>query len=109
PVNGAGIRSTGTLDVEASTISDNHSMGTGVHGGGIDNLGTATIENSVLRGNTAEDGGDLYNIFLATLSSSDAGDIANNPFAVLQSGGSILFSCSGTIGDLGANLAVTSS
>ncbi|HXI45020.1 MAG TPA: PxKF domain-containing protein, partial [Candidatus Acidoferrales bacterium] len=109
PVNGAGIRSTGTLDVEASTISDNHSMGTGVHGGGIDNVGTATIENSVLRGNTAEDGGDLYNLFLATLSFSDAGDIANNPFAVLQSGGSILFSCSGTIGDLGANLAETGS
>jgi len=109
PVSGAGIHSSGTLDVEASTISDNHSMGTGVRGGGIDNTGTATVVNSVLRGNSAADGGDLYNSFLTTLSFSIAGAISNNPFAVLESGGNILFSCSGTIGDLGANLALTTS
>jgi hypothetical protein len=48
-------------------------------------------------------------VFLATLSFSLAGNIANNPFAVLTSGGSILYSCSGTIGDQGGNLAVNGS
>jgi hypothetical protein len=109
PVNGAGIHSSGSLDIEASAITDNTSMGTGVHGGGIDSTGTATIVNSVLSGNVAADGGDLYNAFLATLSFSMAGDIANNPFAVLTSKGSILYGCTGTIGDEGANLDVNGS
>lgn len=109
PINGAGIHSSGTLDVEQSTIDDNVSMGTVARGGGIFNTGTATVVNSVVSGNTASDGGDIYNAFLTTLSFSLTGDIANNPFAVLESGGSILYSCSGTIGDQGANLAVNAS
>ncbi len=55
---GGGIYTTGTLRVESSTIVNNLAFGAAAFGGGIDiGGGSATINNSIVTGNT---GGNIY-------------------------------------------------
>ena len=64
--NGGGIYNGGSLVILSSTISGNAAGGSG---GGIysDSLGTLTVTNSVLLGNSARRGGGLYNYYFGTL------------------------------------------
>ena len=64
---GGGINNRGTLTLNNSTVSDNSS----VHGGGIVNNGTMTINNSTISGNTADgSGGGIRNNDTMTINNS---------------------------------------
>ena len=76
---GGGIYNQGTLDVRGSTLAGNTASDSG---GGIYNLGTATVQQSTLSGNTAgADGGGILNAATATLTIDDS--IVSGDFALL--------------------------
>jgi hypothetical protein len=56
---GGGICSSGVLRIQGSTIANN--VAANGEGGGIRNLGTAAIASSTIAGNTATAGGGVYN------------------------------------------------
>ncbi len=60
PGHGGGIynNATGTINLDASTVTGNETRG---HGGGIINLGTLTVTNSTIDSNTASQGGGIAN------------------------------------------------
>ena len=63
------------MDVLGSAFLSNSASDSG---GGIDNLGTATVQESTLSGNTAEsDGGGLFNGTSGTLSVKDSKVLGN--------------------------------
>jgi predicted outer membrane repeat protein len=69
---GGGLDNTGTLTVNNSTLSDNSAT---YYGGGIYSLGTLTVSNSTLSGNSAGiGGGGIYNTYnyLNTLTVSNS-------------------------------------
>jgi predicted outer membrane repeat protein len=80
----------GTMTIRASNIVGN--VATGAQGGGILNMGTLTIADSVLAGNWAPDGGALLNTAITdlvdtTLAANGAGSGANdidNAFGTLR-------------------------
>jgi len=57
PENGGGIRNTGTLVVEHSSVSNNQAG----YGGGIRNEGNLTVSDSTISDNTADFGGGIDN------------------------------------------------
>jgi hypothetical protein len=79
-----------SLDVRGSTLSGNAASDSG---GGIYNLGTATVQGSALSGNSAAiDGGGLYNLGAATVQQSTvSGNSAGS------AGGGIYNAASGTV------------
>ena len=102
--SGGGIDNAGSLTIDSSTISGNTTGGggsgngkgdSGGNGGGIANAGKLTIESSTISGNTAGSGGGIDNSGPGT-ASLGATIVANS-----TSGGD----CSGTVTDLGYNLA----
>ncbi len=78
----------GTITFQAVSLENNHSIYDGVGsavGGGMDNLGTATLINSYVSNNGADDGGGIFNsgtlsIYRSTL---------NNNTATLDEGGAL--------------------
>ena len=73
---GGGISSSGVLQILDSTISNNGSGN--AYGGGIRNTGTATIRNSTIAGNGATIGGGIANFGTMTIQSSTvSGNSAN--------------------------------
>jgi hypothetical protein len=77
-VSGGAIWNVGTLDLSNSSVDDNQAT---FEGGGIVNFadGTATVTNSALRRNFAENGGGIFNRgFLSLLSSQLAFNQADN-------------------------------
>jgi len=82
---GGGINNSGTLSINNSTVSGNVSFFGG--GGGIQNSGTLTISNSTLSGNTAHIfGGGIRNQGNLTISNST---LAQNSASPLQGHGGI--------------------
>jgi hypothetical protein len=67
PFAGGGINNVGTMTINGCIISGN----TAAVGGGISNFGTLTITGSKLSGNTATLGGGIGNAFQGTLTVSD--------------------------------------
>ncbi|MDP9092669.1 MAG: Ig-like domain-containing protein [Actinomycetota bacterium] len=68
---GGGIVSVGTLTIMNSTITGNTSVGRSPgYGGGILNYGGLTVTASTISGNTASIGGGVYNIGSATITNS---------------------------------------
>ena len=64
---------TATLTIVACTISDNTASGLSGYGGGVANSGTATLANCTISGNSAVDGGGLWNSgAAATLTLTDS-------------------------------------
>jgi hypothetical protein len=92
---GGGIFNVGTLKVSGCTLSDN--VVTAGPGGGIANGGgTLTVSSSTLSGNSADNGGGIFNnsIFTTTISGSSltgntAGDAGGGIF---QGGGAVILS-----------------
>ena len=87
--NGAGIYSSGIMDINDCTISNNTSFW---NGGGIMNTGTMTVTNSTISGNNAYTyGGGIYNTGNLTLAndtiSGNAGWAGNSYFP--EAGGGI--------------------
>ena len=77
--DGGGIANSGTLTVEASTISGNAAQ---YAGGGIANSGTLTVEDSTISGNNAGGGGGIYNS--GTLTVEDSTIFGNTAIACLN-------------------------
>jgi hypothetical protein len=79
--DGAGIYSTGSLDIYASTIRSNNVQGPG-NGGGIGSYGTAVIRTSTISGNAAVNGGGIFVIdhsqYLIVIDSTISGNAAFN-------------------------------
>jgi CSLREA domain-containing protein len=74
---GGGIDNLGSLTVSDSTLSGNTATGND-GGGGIDNLGSLTVSDSTLSSNSAQAGGGLLNYIGASLLVSDCTFQANN-------------------------------
>jgi hypothetical protein len=126
---GAIYASDGTLEVQASTIADNHAttpLGTAADGGGgIATSTPTTIENSTITGNTASGSGGGIDAFASgesivssTLSDNSAGSGGGNLAAsqaidlrqTIISGGVAsagASNCTGTVTDHGHNLEST--
>ena len=69
--NGGGIANVGTLTLTNSTLSGNSSGSLGFGGGGILNTGTLTVTNSTLSGNSSvEPGGGILNTGTLTVTNS---------------------------------------
>ncbi len=66
---GSGINNSGTLTINNSTISENTAID---GGGGINNFGTLTISNSTIAGNRAGGGGGISNLNNGTLTISNS-------------------------------------
>jgi hypothetical protein len=79
--NGAGIYSTGSLDITRSTIRENRVL-SGGDGGGIDILGTAIIRESTISNNDARNGGGIFvrplTQFVYVINSTISGNVAYN-------------------------------
>jgi hypothetical protein len=85
--SGGGINNSGTLTLQNSTVSDNHSTG---NGGGICNDGALTLINDTVSGNNSANGGGIYNSGTLTLQNSTVSDnSAGRPFVNGNSGGGI--------------------
>jgi hypothetical protein len=106
--DGAGVYSTGSLTLDASTVSGNgFTCGDEcvLHGAGIANFGTMTIAASEISGNTATYatfgayGGGLYNAGTLTLASSTVGNNTSQGFGggVYNAPGAKLAASGGTI------------
>jgi hypothetical protein len=94
--NGAGIYSTGSLDILQSTIRSNEIEGPG-EGGGIEIfLSDAVIRESTISGNTARDGGGIFIISANPSVYIDNSTISGN-FAY-NNGGGILSAASSVVG-----------
>ena len=66
PSNGGGVNNAGTLTINNSTISGNGAS----NGGGIYNAGTLTISHSAIAGNSGSDGGGVNNAGTLTMFNS---------------------------------------
>lgn len=87
--NGGGIfnGSGNSLTVTASTVNGNSATGTDNDGGGIFNAGSATLTNSTITNNDANDaGGGILNATGATVT-LDSNTISNNTATVNNGGG----------------------
>ena len=84
---GGGIDNSGTLTVEDSTISGNTSTGAGA--GGIDNGGTLTVEDSTISGNAAADGGGIVNGGRLTVQSSTISGNTAQQVGGIDNGGTL--------------------
>ena len=71
-IGGGGIDNEGTLTLDDSTLSDNHADEALLGGGGILNAGTMTIDHSAVFGNHADggEGGGIFNAGNLTLNFS---------------------------------------
>jgi len=83
------IASAGDVTITNSAIADNQTTyvsSSGRHGGGIYNLGTLTVVNSTISGNTAEygDGGGIYNDISGILTITNS-TLANNQTTIADS------------------------
>ncbi len=67
--SGGGIENNGTLTLNNSTVTGNSS--TGANGGGIDNTGTLTVSYSTISGNTANQNGGGISSEAGTITVSD--------------------------------------
>ncbi len=68
--SGGGIENQGTLTVDNTTITDNAS--TGANGAGIDNTGTLTVSNSTISGNVAHQNGGGISSEAGTVTVTDS-------------------------------------
>jgi len=80
--DGGGIRNSGILTVNDSTISNNQAN----HGGGIYNSGTMTINECAISGNSAEMGGGICCSDNTTLTVNNS-TISNNSTSIFGGGG----------------------
>ncbi|MGH9045405.1 MAG: choice-of-anchor Q domain-containing protein [Acidimicrobiales bacterium] len=95
----------GNLSVESSTFLDNASPSpTGTSGGAIDNAGTLQIDTSTFRGNSAQEGGAVFNQKQATITNSTFTDnqaLIYGGGAVLNAAGSATLSDDTFVGNTG--------
>jgi uncharacterized repeat protein (TIGR02543 family) len=101
PSGGGGIDNNGTLTVENSTISGN----TATYGGGIENDGTATIEDSTIPGNSgAVYGGGIDNNGPLTIEDSTiSGNSTSSSGGGIQNDGTLTVEASTISGNTASN------
>lgn len=90
--DGGGIRNSGILTVNDSTISNNHAY----HGGGILNAGTMTMNECTVSGNSAEMGGGICCSNNSDLTVNNS-TVSNNSTGIFGGGGIYCYNTTLTI------------
>jgi hypothetical protein len=95
--SGGGIDNVGSLTIDNSTVSGNVASGSSASGGGIVNGGSLTINNSTISGNTANSTDGL----------ATGGGIASNSFVSLNNSTVADNAVNGTQGEEGGNIYIS--
>jgi hypothetical protein len=97
--SGAGVSNVGTLTINSSVISGNSTQEGS--GGGIYNSGTLTVNNSTISGNSAWDGGGISNVYGGTLTVNNSTISGNAALGGCASQGGCGAGYGGGIGNIG--------